>query len=46
LCTICSGECRFLRLIIAKVSLPRGPKDLHNRWISFSTAGQETCVIS
>jgi hypothetical protein len=40
LCTICSSECRFLRLVIVKVSLPYGPKDLHNRWISFSTAGQ------
>jgi GNAT superfamily N-acetyltransferase len=40
LCTICSGECRFRRLVISKVSLPSGLKDLHNRWISFSTAGQ------
>lgn len=32
LCMICSGECGFLRLVISKVSLPKGPKDLHDRW--------------
>jgi hypothetical protein len=31
--------CRFLRLVVIKVSLPFGHKDLHNIWIRFSTAG-------
>jgi subtilase family serine protease len=38
--TICSGQCRFRRLVIANVSWPSGPEDLHNRCLTSSTAGQ------
>jgi hypothetical protein len=32
--------CRRLRPPVIKVSLPKGHQNLHNIWISFSTAGQ------
>ena len=38
--TICSGLCRCLRPLVIKVSLPNGHLNLHNIWVSFSTAGQ------